>query len=306
MGGIEWQTVPSIGAALYPAIEYMDATREQRTGVTKLGQGLDPDVLQNQSATAAALGHSAAQMRTKLIARICAETGIKDLFQLLHAIVKKHGDKPSIVRLRNQWVPIDPRNWKTRDDLTVNVGLGNGGRAEQAAMMTNILNVQKEIMVGGLTNVVSAQQVYNASQELTKAMGHKDGEQFFTDPSKQPPLQPKPDPKVLELQMKGQIEQQSLQMKAQMEQQKQQNDMQDQQARSAADIAIAQKKFQLEAELAMLDARLKQSQYDQDSAQKTQAHGLAMQKGQFDLIAAQHAHEIKMTQAKANGAAHAR
>src|SRR5690348_13174801 len=51
-GGLNWQTVPSIAAQAFPVMEYMDAMREWRTGVTRQGQGIDADALQNQTATA--------------------------------------------------------------------------------------------------------------------------------------------------------------------------------------------------------------------------------------------------------------
>jgi hypothetical protein len=51
-GGLTWQVVPSIAAQAFPVLEYMDAAREFRTGVTRQGQGIDADALQNQSATA--------------------------------------------------------------------------------------------------------------------------------------------------------------------------------------------------------------------------------------------------------------
>ncbi|WP_430642303.1 portal protein, partial [Bradyrhizobium jicamae] len=62
--------VPDITASVYPAIQYFDSVREQRTGLSQQSQGLDANALQNQSATAVAQVFSASQMRTKLIARI--------------------------------------------------------------------------------------------------------------------------------------------------------------------------------------------------------------------------------------------
>ena len=44
------------------------------------GQGIDPNALQNQVATIANQMFNAAQAKVKLIARIFAETGIRDLF----------------------------------------------------------------------------------------------------------------------------------------------------------------------------------------------------------------------------------
>jgi hypothetical protein len=43
-GGLNWQTVPSIAAQTFPVLEYMDAARELRTGVTRQGQGIDDSV----------------------------------------------------------------------------------------------------------------------------------------------------------------------------------------------------------------------------------------------------------------------
>ena len=180
---VVWQQLPDIGNHVYPAIQYMDATREWRTGVTRQGQGLDADALQNQTATAANQLYSAAQARIKLIARIFAETGIKDLFSLLHATIRKHGSQAQTVRLRNQWIDVDPRQWKKRDDLTINVGLGTGGKSEQLAHLQLIIGAQVQGVAAGL---VSKRNLYNSAKELAKLAGHKDAQTFFVDPDAPP------------------------------------------------------------------------------------------------------------------------
>ncbi len=232
-GAVEWQTVPDVATGVYPALEYFDAVREWRTGVTKAGQGIDANALQNQSATAVNQVYDAAQAKVKLIARIFAETGIRDLFLLLHATIKKHADKPQIVRLRNQWIPVDPRNWKTRDDLTINVGLGTGSKAQRLAQTMHIVALQTQALQGGKTNLVNDENLYNSAKEVTRLLGHKDVGAFFTDPATQPPPQPNVDPKVQIEQMKTQAqlqiqasEHQSNMVKAQAEIQKAQAEAQ--------------------------------------------------------------------------------
>ncbi len=126
-GGLNWQVVPDITSSIYPMLQYLDAELETRSGLGKQSQGIDADALQNQSATAVAQVFSASQMRIKLIARIMAE-GVRDIFALLHGTIRKHGQQQQTVRLRNAWINIDPRGWKTRDDMTINVGLGSGGK----------------------------------------------------------------------------------------------------------------------------------------------------------------------------------
>ena len=76
-----------------------------------------------------------------------AETGIRDLFQLLHATIRKNETQVNTVRLRNKWVQVDPRKWKTRDDMTINVGLGTGSREQQVAHLMTVLGLQKEAMM---------------------------------------------------------------------------------------------------------------------------------------------------------------
>jgi hypothetical protein len=203
-GGLNYQVVPDTSEASFQAMAYMDGLLEMRTGVTRQGQGVDADALQNQSATAVAHVFSASQARMKLIARIMAE-GVRDIFALLHHTIRSHGQEKQTVRLRNKWVPVDPRTWKTRDDMTINVALGNGGKAEQFAQTTALANVQKEMIAGGLTNqVVDPKKVYNTAAELARIMGHKNPDKFFNDPDeknpdgspKYPPPPPQTDPKV--------------------------------------------------------------------------------------------------------------
>ena len=38
-------------------------------------------------------------------------TGIKDLFLLLHGVIRRHGQEAGTVRLNNKWVNVDPRDW---------------------------------------------------------------------------------------------------------------------------------------------------------------------------------------------------
>jgi hypothetical protein len=181
-GGVNWQTVPAIASEIFPVLEYADATREWRTGVNRQAQGLDANALQNTSATAAMQVYNAAQARMKLIARIFAETGIRDLFSLLHAVIRRNGAQAATVRLRNQWVTVDPRDWKERNDLTINVGLGTGGKSERLAHVMAVINLQKEALAGGLTNLVSVQNLYNSAAEVVKLVDLKNVDQFFTDP----------------------------------------------------------------------------------------------------------------------------
>ena len=267
-GGLNWQAVPDITTSIYPMLQYLDAELETRTGLAKQTQGLDANALQNQSATAVAQVFSASQMRIKLIARIMAE-GVRDIFALLHGTIRKHGQEIQTVRLRNAWVNVDPRNWTARDDMTINVGLGTGGMAQQFAQTMAIGNVQKELLSAGKVNLVGDLQLYNTASELTRIMGHKNASQFFNDPSainpqtgqllNPPPAPPSPppDPKLLAAQARAQIDAATAAHKAQLAQQNAQNEAIHLQVKTQSEIALAKVKADLDAKLSVLDAHLK-------------------------------------------------
>lgn len=262
-GAINWQVVPNITEGIFPALEYFDSVREWRTGVTKAGQGIDSNALQNQTATSTNQVYEAAQAKVKLIARIFAETGIKDLFMLLHATIKKHGDKAQITRLRNQWVQVDPRNWKTREDITINLGLGTGSKASRLAQTMQVANLQKELLVGGKVNMVSDENLFNTAKEITRLVGHKDTDTFFTDPQKNPaqPQQAPPDPKLVQIQAQTMLQREKMQA-----------DNQHQMSKLQADAALEQQRFEHDKELALLDMQMKQQQHVQTITHNQQKH----------------------------------
>lgn len=247
---------PSNGAAAIQGLEYIDTQKENRTGVTKYNQGLDSNSL-NKTMGGITQIMGAAQQRIELLARVFAETGVKDAFTLTHELMQKQSSKPLSMRLNSEYVDVDPRQWKTRTDMTVAVGLGTGNKDQQLQHLVTIMQVQREGLQIGITE---PKKVYAAAKRLTENAGFKDGEEFFTDPSKQPPQQPKPDPlmqkaqaemqiKQQEAQLDGQMNQQKLQSEMQMAQQKLQNDMQLAREKMAADIQLAREKAMMEAQL---------------------------------------------------------
>jgi hypothetical protein len=314
-GGLRELDHSDIGSHVYPLLEYEDATREWRTGVTKQGQGIDANALQNQSATAVNQAFTAAQARVRLIARIFAETGIKDLFWLLHGVIKKHAQQAQTVRLRNNWVTVDPRNWKTRDDLTVDVGLGTGSKESQLVTLQMLIGAQKEAVSVGM---VSKRNLWNSARELVKLTGRKDPEAFFVDPTKPTdpmqqqdpnaaPIEPPPDPKVAEMQVKAQLEDKKAQADAQLEMQKLQGQLAIEKMQAEADIAANRDKLQAEMmrdaqkhqlEMAKLQAQLEAEQvklgFERERHQMSLQH--ADQMARTKVAVAEHGASLKERQ----------
>lgn len=227
----------------FSMIEYMDSAKEKRTGVTAYNQGLDANSL-NKTATGISIIAQASQERLLLVARLFAETGVKDLFTLVHRLIRKHQNKAEVVRLRNEWVEVDPRQWKTRTDLSISVGLGTGNKDQQLAHLQTILMAQKESMPLG---VATPKNIYNALIKLTQNAGFKDAEEFWTAPDERP-QQPQPNPEIIKAQQEAQLQQQKHQDDMQMQAMKHQSDAQLQREQMAMDMQLEQFKAQLKAE----------------------------------------------------------
>jgi hypothetical protein len=187
-------THPFMATQAINVVEYIDQIRQNRTGTSQYFTGVDQNAL-NKTASGIAQLSTAAAQRVELIARVFAETGVSELFQIVHELTLKNSTSQEKIKLRGQWVTVDPRQWRKRTDMTISVGLGAGNRQSQMVSLQLILTLMKEALPLGLT---TPSKIYNALTELTKAAGFTNGgAKFWNDPGVNPPPEPQPDPKIL-------------------------------------------------------------------------------------------------------------
>jgi len=217
--------IPYVGQYSMQMMEYMDQKRMNRTGVNNLSSGLDADAI-NKTARGAVLADNQMQQRTELIARVMAETGVKDLFQGILYLLCTYSDRPLVMRLRDEFVEYDPREWDHMMDMTINVGLGTGNKDQQLIHLQSVMEIQEKIiMAGGKDRLVTEKNIYNAFAKLIENAGFKNIEDFVTDPDKAgPPPPPPPSPEQQKLQADMQAKQAELQMKGQENQQNAQHE----------------------------------------------------------------------------------
>jgi len=196
-GQVQPLSMPFVGQAAFPVLQYMDEIKEARTGISKASAGLDANALQSSTASAVQATVSAAQQHIELIARIFAETGMKQLYKIVLNLITTHQDQPRMVRLNNEFIPIDPRTWNTNFDVSTNVALGRGTDTERMMMLRQIAEMQKEAMstMGPINPLTDMSKLANTLKAMTDLAGFKDTSQFWGDPTKfqPPPEDDKPD-----------------------------------------------------------------------------------------------------------------
>jgi hypothetical protein len=263
-GAVQALTVPPTAAQSFPMLDYMDQVLQKRSGVTQTSQGLDPNILQNTTATAIAAMQQAGSGRLEMIARIFADTGVKDLFSGIFHLLCKYQDKERVIRLRGKYVSVDPRNWKTNYDLSINVGLGTGNKDQQMAMAAMVLQKQEQILgTQGYANpLVTVGQYRNTLGRFIEAAGYKDSNEFFKEispeldaqisqppPPQQAPVDPAVQAYMAQTQAQIQGDQAKIQAQIQGDQVKAQADIQLAREKAAAEIQLARDKAAAQLEL---------------------------------------------------------
>jgi len=207
-------------------IEKVDQIREGRSGVSKVQMGLDADQINKShtTATSANVMMNASTQRIELYARNFSE-GIKRMFQGILTLVCKYQDQERIIKLRNQFIPMNPREWVDRYNATVQVGLGTGSQDQRLEVLGRVLAVQEKLIGAGGMGIVDPQKIFNTLEKYLENAGYKDASQFFNNPATMPPpppKQPQQDPTVQlaqqELQRLQAKDQADLQLKARKQQ----------------------------------------------------------------------------------------
>ena len=168
-------------------MDYVDQVRELRTGVGRNTTALDPDVLAKATASGINRVFDNLTGRKEMITRIFAETGYRQLWRKMLRLIVENQDRPTVIRLRDKWVPIDPRSWNVSMDIEVEVGIGAGNKDQMLIHLKDISDKQMWAMqtYGPLNPIAGPEQFYNTMDATIQNAGLKDAERFFLSPEMQ-------------------------------------------------------------------------------------------------------------------------
>lgn len=305
---MRFEAVPFTAAETFPMMAFMEKKRASRTGFNSLGNGLDRDSLNKSNqitATQATQMEDKSNSRAELISRIFAETGVTRLMKLVLGHLVKYQPKARMIKLRNQWVEIDPSGWNPDMDMEVNVGLGIGNEREQIAQADSVLMTMAETVQSPFPELVSADNAYKAIHRKFTAAGIKNADDYITKPPTDEqgnpvPKEPQPDPAMIKVQGDQQIQQAKLdgeQKKAAVELQQSQEEgaarIQLMREEAAAKLTLEREKAEAEAQLAReksnFEMAMAQAQFDAELEQSRQ---------RMELEKENAAHKRQMAEAK--------
>lgn len=241
-GAIQDLAVPFVAGQTLTALQYYDSMIEQKTGVSRASMGLDPDALQNATATAARLTVNAAAGQIEVIARNLAEGGMTRLFKLMLKALVENSPEDTMMRVAgDQFAPIDPRSWNTDMGMSVNVGLGTGKDDERIQVLMQTLQTQMQIWqaYGASNGLVGMTNIRNTLADILGMGGIRNADRYY-----QPMDQQREQMLVQQAQMMAQQKQDPSQMLAMAQ-------VQGEQIKAQAKIQSDQLKAQLDAQKAL-------------------------------------------------------
>ena len=264
IGSVNPLTVPFVAGSTLPALQYLDMLVEEKTGISKMSMGLNPDMLQNTSATAAALTAQAGAGQVEVMARNLAE-GAKRLFQLMLHVAIKNSPDEQMMRLNGQFVPVDPAVWDSSMDMEINVGLGTGQEDAKAAALIQTFQTQQQIWqtYGPQNGLVSMTQMRNTLADTLELSGFNNVDRYYA------PMNPEIEQQLMaqiqeqaaqEAQMSGEQGDPMAQALIQAEQIKAQASMQGQQMKMQGKMQADQIKMQADMQVKAAQMQSKQGQ----------------------------------------------
>ena len=313
----EWVTpvaTPDTGPSALQGLEYLDAVRENRTGYTRQTQGLKTDALVTETVGGMLMQLTQSQLRLEMIARTIAETGVRELYRIVHALTLKHSTRADKVRINNKWIEIDPRQWVKRQDLSIAVGIGSASQQQMMASLTMIGQAQEKVIPLGLAK---PDNIYNTLKKMVNAAGFKNVDEFFTAPEpnpqtgkvEMPPSPPNPAVQIEQMKQQGaaqmaqfeaQQSAQKLAMEGQIKQQELAASLELQRSNDMRQSQLDQQKAELEANARAQEMALERYKIELETAAKKEIEQAKIQ-AQFAIeqMRQQHASE---TQDKQNAA----
>ncbi|PVY56744.1 MULTISPECIES: hypothetical protein [unclassified Simplicispira] len=282
---IGMEPTPFNAANTLPVLGYVDSMLEKRIGYSSNQAGMDGDSLKpGRTATEVSIQSNASQQRVKLIARIFAEVLVTPIFRGILKLLTSGEMEPLAFRLRGKFVQYDPNEWRDGYDMTINVGLGTGDKAQQISFFNGLLERQMGLAQSPFGSLmITPDNIYNTLAKLVELGGQKNVGDFIGDPQGKSLPPPGPNPQLQIEQMKLQASQAGEQAKMQVQAQTKQMEMQYQ-------MQADEMQRQLQAQLEMIRQQAQQQTDANRQGMEAQMHSMKLeQEAQLAALKEQYA-----------------
>lgn len=174
---------PWVGRDVFEMKAQMDLMRQSRTGISEASKGLDPKAMQSTNVMGIDAIVTGAQERIELIARILAETGMKDLYRGLLREYSRYPNKAETIQLRGKWVEVNPSLFDPSMRCVVNPALGKGSDQSRLMALQQVKDTQL-MVIGkfGINNpMVTVQEFRNTIVDMLELVNIRNVSRYFKE-----------------------------------------------------------------------------------------------------------------------------
>ncbi len=175
--------IVDVGPSLEALLAYLDKQRTEAGGAALDMQTSNANIA-GETWRGIAEQYTVKEMLAAMFAKNLAETLIRGLYLLMHQLMRTHAVDPIGVRLRDQWVNVQPNQWPARDEITVLPGLTPRARMAITQALGQGLQFSQAALQAGMSGeLVDADSIYLTITDLYRAAGIESPEQYWVDPA---------------------------------------------------------------------------------------------------------------------------
>ena len=175
---VQTESIPSAVNHILPVLQHNRERAEARSGSAARGETLNADVLAKSTMGAYLDAVERGNSRLEQAARDMAETASTQLMLKAHELLRRHSG-PRRVKVRGQWIMVDPSQWRRRTAVSTHTGESMANKREQLTGNMTILEMQGKAMEHGLS---TPQHMYNTITDILQLMNKHDPTRYFFDP----------------------------------------------------------------------------------------------------------------------------
>ncbi len=177
--------IVDVGPSLEALMSYLDKQRTEAGGAALDMQTSGANIA-GETWRGIAEQYTVKEMLAAMFAKNLAETLIRGVYLLMHQLLRTHAVDPIGVRMRDQWVNVQPNQWPARHEITVLPGLTPRARMAITQALGQGLQFSQMALQAGLDGeLVDADSLYLTITDLYRAAGIESPEQYWVDPASQ-------------------------------------------------------------------------------------------------------------------------
>lgn len=182
-----------------------DEVKEVRTGVTRLGMGINPDVFKNDNAYATVgLMMNAAQNRIRMVSRNIANGGMTGLMKSIYKLFRENGEGPLTIQTSKGLMQVNPKQLPPRNNIITSVAISPSEKQQRASNLMTIKGMLQQDPT--IAPLFTMEQDRFMTSEIMRLMGIDDIHNYLMPLEQYQPPQPQP-AEILQLQqLKAQVD----------------------------------------------------------------------------------------------------